>query len=153
MIVRPHEGSHQILDGHHRAQVLVELGHETVRCEVWDVDEQEALILLGTLNRLSGEDDVRRRARLIQELGDHFTPQRLADLLPENSEAVGKLLALTDQAPALVEPPAVGDLPSAVTFFLREADRRSVLAKLRSIDADRSRALLTVLGITGGIDV
>ena len=70
LIVRILEGgSYQVLDGHHRLRVLYELGHEVVRCEVWDVDDDEALLLLATLNRLSGSDDPKLRAELIGEIG------------------------------------------------------------------------------------
>ena len=49
IVVRPHPDEpdkYQILDGHHRIEVLRELGHREVRCDVWDVDEHEAKLLL-----------------------------------------------------------------------------------------------------------
>ena len=66
LIVRPmpgETGAYEILDGHHRAEALRRLRSETARCEVWEVDDDEALVLLATLNRLQGRDEVRRRAR------------------------------------------------------------------------------------------
>lgn len=47
-------------------------------------------------------------------------------------------------------PPDPERLPSAVTFFLSAGQRRAVLAALRAIDRDRTRALLRVLGVAGG---
>ena len=68
LIVRPiadaglgAEGFYEILDGHHRAAALRRLGRTTARCEVWEVDDDEALVLLATLNRLQGRDDVLKR--------------------------------------------------------------------------------------------
>ncbi|MBE3071108.1 MAG: ParB N-terminal domain-containing protein, partial [Planctomycetes bacterium] len=55
---------YQILNGHHRAQALRELGHTHARCDVWEVDDAEARLLLATLNRLEGRDDPGLRARL-----------------------------------------------------------------------------------------
>src|SRR5438093_6217138 len=54
VVVRPHpkgQGKYEILDGHHRAEVLRELGHTEARCDVWEVDDHEAKLLLATLNR------------------------------------------------------------------------------------------------------
>jgi len=71
VIVRPHPvevGVYEILDGHHRVEVLRELGHTDVRCDVWAVDDREAKLLLATLNRLQGQDSPIRRAQLIHRL-------------------------------------------------------------------------------------
>src|SRR5258708_1872303 len=71
LIVRPHpeeQGKYQVLDGHHRVAVLRELGHTEARCDVWEVNDREARLLLATLNRLQGQDQPRKRAELIHEL-------------------------------------------------------------------------------------
>ena len=71
LVVRAHPtepGKYQVLDGHHRVGVLRELGHTEARCDVWDVDDREAKLLLGTLNRLEGQDQPLRRAQLLHEL-------------------------------------------------------------------------------------
>ena len=71
VIVRSHPDEpeiYQILDGHHRVEVLRDLGHAEARCDVWDVDDREAKLLLATLNRLEGQDVPIRRASLVHEL-------------------------------------------------------------------------------------
>ena len=71
LVIRPHPeepGKYQVLDGHHRVEVLRTLGHTTVRCDVWNVDDREARLILATLNRLQGQDAPIKRAQLIHEL-------------------------------------------------------------------------------------
>jgi len=90
------DGTFQLLDGHQRWQVLLELGEEYGWCLIWDVTDEEALILLATLNRLEGEDVPGRRAALIAELQAHHTLAELARLLPENEAQLESTLQLLD---------------------------------------------------------
>lgn len=99
VIVRPHPdepGRYQILDGHHRVQVLKDLGHTEVRCDVWDVTDREAKVLLATLNRLQGADQPIRRAQLIHELLGEMSLEDLAGLLPETDKQLEELHALLE---------------------------------------------------------
>ena len=97
LVVRPHPeelGRYQVLDGHHRVAVLRDLGHREARCDVWEVDDREARILLATLNRLEGQDQPIRRAELIHELLADIAVPDLAGLLPETDKQIEELLAL-----------------------------------------------------------
>ncbi len=53
---------YQILDGHHRVMALRKIGRAEACCVVWEVGDDEALVLLATLNQLRGGDDVFKRA-------------------------------------------------------------------------------------------
>ena len=67
LVVRPlpeEPNKYQVLDGHHRVEVLRELGFTEARCDVWEVNDREAKLLLATLNRLQGQDVPIRRARV-----------------------------------------------------------------------------------------
>lgn len=44
-------------------------------------------------------------------------------------------------------PPAEADLPSSITFYLTEGERRAVLARLGPVARGRTRALLIALGL------
>lgn len=104
VIVRRHrqkEGFYEILNGHHRAKALRELGHTEVDCVVWDVDDAGSLMLLATLNRLSGRDDARKRAKLIDDLSEQFNIKELTDALPETKEAIEKLKMISASEPVL----------------------------------------------------
>ena len=99
LIVRPHperEGMYEILDGHHRLDILRELGHAEVRCDVWDVDDREAKLLLATLNRLEGADLPIRRAQLVHELLGEMPLDDLAGLLPETGRQLEELHSLLE---------------------------------------------------------
>jgi len=97
VVCRPHPdepGSFQVLDGHHRVDVLRELGHTEARCDVWNVDDREANLLLATLNRLQGQDIPIRRAQLIHELLGEMNLTDLGGLLPETDKQLEELESL-----------------------------------------------------------
>src|SRR3989441_212570 len=99
LVVRPHpeqDGKYQVLDGHHRVAVLRDLGHTEARCDVWEVDDREAKLLLATLNRLQGQDLPRRRAELLHALLGETSAGDLAGLLPESEKQIEELHALLE---------------------------------------------------------
>lgn len=148
VIVRPSDGAYQILDGHHRVKALRKLGHTAAQCEVWDVDDREALILLATLNRLEGGDDPRKRGALISTLRKQVKLPELAKLLPEDSGRLKALSALHEQPPPRLLPPsAVESAPVAVTFFMTPGQRRALDARLNEHGGAREHALLQLIGI------
>jgi len=139
--------TYQLLDGHHRCLALQRLGHTTAQCLVWDVDDAQALVLLTTLNRLQGQDDPKRRAALVGQLTRHMgdNAARLAKLLPESAAQVRKYLALLNDPPKPAPPPAMKDLPAAVTFFLTGAQRDKLNAALVTLDEKRETALMMMV--------
>ena len=128
IVVRPHPdqpGKFQVLDGHHRVGVLRELGHTEARCDVWDVDDREAKLLLATLNRLQGQDLPRRRAQLLHDLLGEMSAGDLAGLLPESEKQIEELHALlefpADEIAALLDEQAEDAekvLPRVMTFVV-----------------------------------
>ena len=99
LVVRPHPketGKYQVLDGHHRIGILKELGHEQARCDVWEVDDREAKLLLATLNRLEGQDQPVRRAQLIHDLLGELSVDDLAGLIPEGERQIEDLHSLLE---------------------------------------------------------
>src|SRR5882762_2062798 len=128
VVVRPHPdetGKYQVLDGHHRVQVLRDLGHTEARCDVWEVDDREAKLLLATLNRLQGQDLPRRRAQLLHELLGETSAGDLAGLLPESEKQIEELHALlefpAEEIAALLDEQAKDAekvLPRVMTFVV-----------------------------------
>ena len=136
---------YQIIDGHHRRLALQRLGHDTARCEVWDVDDPQTLVLLATLNRLEGRDDPRARADLLRQLRESHSVADLADLLPEPAEQVRHLLDLQPTPPPIAPPPRLDDMPVAVQFFLTPADRKRLFHKLQTLGGPRDAALMRLV--------
>lgn len=128
LVVRPHPehpGKFQVLDGHHRVAILRELGHTEARCDVWEVDDREAKLLLATLNRLEGQDLPIRRAQLVHELLADLSVDDLAGLLPETDKQLEELHALlefpADDIAALLQLQAAENdklLPRVMTFVV-----------------------------------
>jgi len=128
LVVRPHPeqpGKFQVLDGHHRVAILRELGHTEARCDVWEVDDREAKLLLATLNRLQGQDQPLRRAELIHELLGEMSAEDLAGLLPETDKQLEELHALlefpADEVAAMLEEQAEEAervLPRVLTYVV-----------------------------------
>jgi ParB-like chromosome segregation protein Spo0J len=159
LIVRPLDsGSFQIMDGHQRADVLRDLGEATALCYVWPASDEEALILVATLNRLEGQDIPGKRAALISELQAHHALAELARLLPEDEaqleatlelldfDVEGLLARLTEEADR-----AAAEGPQLFTFAVDAEDAGSVEAALehaaRGLSGHncRGRALVIVV--------
>jgi len=136
LVVRPHPeepGKYQVLDGHHRVEVLRELGHSEARCDVWDVNDREAKLLLATLNRLQGQDVPIRRAELLHELLGEMSLDDLAGLLPESDKQLEELHALlefpAEEIAALLEEQAEEAekvLPRVMSFVVTPAQEELI---------------------------
>ena len=138
LVVRRHpqqEGCYELLNGHHRRRVLAQLGHERASCVVWEVSDEEALMLLATLNRLCGQDDPHLRGRLLEELGHTMDVEQLRKVLPEATEKLRKLLSL-GSGPTVAAAGAVGPMPEAMTFFVT-ADEKAVICEGLKVIRDR----------------
>jgi ParB-like chromosome segregation protein Spo0J len=136
LIVRPHpkeEGKFEVLDGHHRLLVLKDLGHAEARCDVWDVNDREAKLLLATLNRLEGQDLPIRRAQLLHELLGEMNVADLAGLLPESEKQLEELHSLlefpADDIAALLEAEAEAAekvLPRVMAFVVTPDQEKAI---------------------------
>jgi ParB-like chromosome segregation protein Spo0J len=100
LLVRPHpkRSKHYIVvDGHHRLMVAQLLGWKEIDCQIKEMTDEEAGLLLLTLNRLRGTDMPRKRAELIESLLGPFSLNDLSLMLPESGEEIEGLLALIKQ--------------------------------------------------------
>ena len=147
VIVRPIGERYQILDGHHRVLVLKQLGHANANVVVWQADDQQALLLLATLNRMRGDDDPRKRAALLAKLRESIGVSDLAKRLPEDGMRIKKMLALHAAPPSPKPPQAVDQMPVCVHFFLLPEQRQAVERRLAAQGGAREAALLALLNL------
>ena len=94
LVVRRHpqqRGCFQIINGHHRCAALKKLGHPTAQAVVWDVDDEQADILLATLNRLGGRDVLDRKLAILRRLSNKHSARDLAKLLPQTKGQLERL--------------------------------------------------------------
>lgn len=99
LIARPHpqiKGKFEIINGNVRLHVLEELGFHSVKCDIWDVDDNRAKVLWATLNKLRGSDVPELRMKLLFELLDHYSTKGLAARLPETVKYLEQLQNLRE---------------------------------------------------------
>ncbi len=117
LVVRPHPDRpryFQIINGHHRARALAQLGYKSADAIVWDVDDQQTDILLATLNRLGGCDLLEKKLALLRRLNEQMRTKDLAKLLPQTAKQIERLTNLKmPAAPALAK-----TFATPVVFFL-----------------------------------
>jgi ParB/RepB/Spo0J family partition protein len=130
------EGSYQILNGHHRVKALKTLGIDKVDCIVWDVDDDESLVLLATLNRLVGNDELERKRDLFKNLMKRIELKELSKQLPDNKKSIQRLATLIDKPVVyLKEKPLLLD---PMVFFLDDKQTELVERALAKADCDGS---------------
>jgi ParB/RepB/Spo0J family partition protein len=147
IIIHPHpqkQDKYEIINGHHRCEALRRLGHSKAQCIVWDVDKAEVDMLLVTLNRLAGHDDIHKRSELIQRLSRRFDIRQLSRLLPENKKQIERLreLAIKKQ-PVLNLTEQAKQFASAVVFFLTDKQKGLLDKALATAATDTSDELST----------
>jgi ParB-like chromosome segregation protein Spo0J len=131
LVVRPcpnKPGLYQIINGHHRCQALAKLGHKAADCIVWDIDEQQTDILLATLNRLGGTDQLDKKLELLKRLKKKLDTGELARLIPHTKKQIEQLTNLKlPAAPAKIDAAAFAN---PMVFFLNDKQRQIVAEAL-----------------------
>lgn len=126
LVVRPHpqkEGFFQLINGHHRCKALEQLGYKEANVIVWDVDDEQTNILLATLNRLGGSDELSKKLVLLKRLSETFKSKELGKLLPQTAGQIEKLLNLkVPAAPAA----NTADFLNPLVFFVTDEQKRIV---------------------------
>jgi len=106
LVVRPSPdkpSSFQIINGHHRCHALSRLGYEKADCIVWNIDDEQTDILLSTLNRLTGRDQLAKKLKLIKRLSKTSNSAELAKLLPMKKKQIERLNSLLNSRSSMLE--------------------------------------------------
>ena len=135
LIVRPmsNDSQYQIINGHHRFEALKQLGYETCDCVVWDVDDDEANLLLATLNRLCGQDVLEKKTALLDKLNSKLKVAELARLLPQTKTQIQRLIDLhKDGLKLKLAQPDEQSIAYPFVFFLN-AEQKQIVDKALSL--------------------
>lgn len=162
IVVRPHpvRGGHfQIINGHHRSRALAKLGYKAADCVVWDIDDEQADILLVTLNRLCGSDELGKKLELLKRLNKRVESKELAKLLPQTAKQIERLTNL--KIPS--RPAEARGFSNPMIFFVNDAQQGTIEKALSLAErtqnektraAKRAASLAQIAGefisVTGG---
>jgi ParB-like chromosome segregation protein Spo0J len=127
LVVRPMSGeigNYQVINGHHRKRALEKLGYKECDCVVWYVDDEVTDMLLLTLNRLGGRDNLERKLRILKRLDKKHGAKELGRLLPQSAKQIERLLDL--QKPVVFMSKKAQNYAKAAVFFVDERQVRVI---------------------------
>ena len=131
LIVRPHRersDCFEIVNGHHRCRALTKLGYKTADCIVWDIDDEETDVLLATLNRLGGTDELGKKLALLKRLKKKMGVAELSKLLPQTTKQIERLTNLKiPTTPARIN---ANSFANPVVFFVNDAQQQVIESAL-----------------------
>jgi ParB/RepB/Spo0J family partition protein len=127
LIVRPclkKAGRFQIINGHHRFRAIAQLGCDTADCIIWDINDEETDILLTTLNRLGGSDELGKKLKLLKRLNKRLESRVLAKLLPQTAKQIERLINLKKPiAPAKIN---ANYFANPLVFFVNDTQQQQI---------------------------
>lgn len=119
-----HSTQYEIINGHHRVKALKQLGCTKVDICIWDIDEEQTGILLGTLNRLCGRDVLEKKLALINSLNSRMQSKELAGLLPLTASQIERYCKLElPKSPAAAQD---DNLPYSLVFFVSKKQKEII---------------------------
>jgi len=140
LVVRPwpdKPGYFQIINGHHRCRALAELGYKQADTVIWDVDDEQADVLLATLNRLGGSDELGKKLILLKRLNKRLQAGELAKLLPQTARQIERLTNLKRP-----DRPAKADengFVNPLVFFLDDTQQQIVENAISLVEESKSK--------------
>ena len=140
LVVRLHptmENRFEIINGHHRSKALFELGYERADCVVWEVDDQEVDILLATLNRLGGSDELVRKLALLKRLNKKVKSAELGKLLPQTARQIEQLVNF--KRPVSAVKAAGKCLANPLVFFVDDSEQQIVEEALSLVEKPKKK--------------
>jgi hypothetical protein len=124
----------QIINGHHRCLALTKLGHKAADCVVWDIDDEQTDILLATLNRLGGTDELGKKLELLKRLNKRMESGELSKLLPQTAKQIERLTNL--KMPSM--PAEAKSFSNPMVFFVNDAQQETIENALSLAQESRS---------------
>ena len=149
LVVRRHptrEGCFELINGHHRKEVLESLGRATASCVVWELSDAETLMLLATINRLGGEDAPGKRLELLEAVAVEMEVAEMAKWVPEDAAVLSAVLKKQEGPVVVAEAPRMGEMMEAFTVFLKHGEKERLVRALRAGRGDLAEALMGWVG-------
>jgi len=140
IVVRPDpqkRDCYQIINGHHRCKALAKLDYKEADCVVWDVDDEETDILISTLNRLCGSDELSRKLAILKRMSERMGTGELAKILPHTKKQIQNLVNFKLSVQEANGKPAVASR-NPMVFFLTD-EQKSVVEEALSAAADNEK--------------
>jgi ParB/RepB/Spo0J family partition protein len=141
IVVRPHpqkKDCFEIINGHHRCWAMAKLGYKEADCVVWEVDDEEADILISTLNRLCGTDDLGKKLAILKRMSKRMEAGELSKILPQTKKQIQGLVNF--KLPARLGQVTSGELlivsRNPMVFFLTDEQKGVVEEALSAVEAD-----------------
>jgi hypothetical protein len=131
-------GRFQIINGYHRWQALKQLGYKRADVIVWDVDDDQADVLLATLNRLAGSDELSKKISLLKKLSKKMNARELSKLIPQTAGQIKRLVNLRiPKAPAWIPSDRFAN---PLVFFVTD-EQKKVIEEALSLIEHRASSL------------
>jgi ParB-like chromosome segregation protein Spo0J len=140
LVVRPsleRMGHFQIINGHHRFSALAKLGCETADCIIWDINDKEADILLATLNRLGGSDQLGKKLKLLKRLNNKMATGQLAKLLPQTAKQIERLTNL--KRPSAPTKLNAKHFANPLVFFVSDTQQQQIDRALSLVEEPKAK--------------
>jgi len=125
----------QIINGYHRCRALAKLGYEEIDAIVWEVDDEQVDILLATLNRLVGSDELAKKVKLLGRLSKRMQADELSRLLPQTAKQIQRLCNL--KRPRISGKKQAESFARAMVFFL-SGEQRQIIEEALSAAGNKS---------------
>jgi ParB/RepB/Spo0J family partition protein len=139
IMVRPHPqrgNCFQIINGEHRCKALAKLGYKTADCIVWDIDDEQVDILLASLNRLVGTDELGKKLELLKRLNKRMESGELSKLLPQTAKQIERLTNL--KMPSMPAKTIAKCFSNPMVFFVNDAQQETIENALSLAQESRS---------------
>ena len=139
LVVRPcpdKAGCFQIINGHHRLMALAKLGYKAADAIVWNIDDEQTDILLATLNRLGGSDELAKKLKLLKRLNEKLATGELAKLLPQTKKQIERLTNLRmPSAPAKINAKCFAN---PLVFFVTDTQQQQIEKALSLVEEPKA---------------
>jgi len=112
------DGYYQVINGNLRKRALEKLEYKECDCIVWDIDDEATDLLLLTLNRLGGKDQLDKKLNLLRRLNKNCGSKKLGKLLPQSMKQIERLVDL--HKPVVSMSKEAKNYAKAAVFFVDE---------------------------------